>query len=498
MDDGGGRKRQGSSVPGSDAGREPARVPGSPRRGQFLARQWARHPAAAQRRGTLTAVTLATFCVEVSFLALMLALPAMARSFGKTPEVTQDALSAYLLSLGATLVVAGRVADVAGRRRVFAGGCLLFTLMLVGSALAPSLPVLVVFRVLQGAGAGLMLPTGIALVATGHSGAARQARALGLSFALASTGTVIGPLLGGWLAEGPGWRWIFWLLVPVAALTAAITAVFVPESRLKAPPSFDFLGAAMVVLAVAAVGTGIDRADSVGWTAVNIALPAAGLVIIALLPLRARRAAHPLVHLSAFRNPRFGLVLFLAAVRSGCYPAIVFVVSLYLQDARRLTAVRASLLLATMAILMALAAPVGARVRPGSRQVLLMTGAGAIFSGALVVLTVATSSWWAYLAALAICGFGLGLGSSLAMIVSQQVVGPEHAGEMSGIVLTIQTTAAGICLAVTAGIVDGFERSGHGIAGACDLTLLIVAFLSLAASVIATAAGYAFVRRGLI
>ena len=271
-------------------------------------------PAATGQRGTFTAVTLAMFCMEVSFLALMLALPDMARLFGTSPEVTQDALSAYLLSQGATLVVAGRLGDVAGRRRVFAAGCLLFAVTLAGAALAPSLPVLVVFRVLQGAGAGLMLPTGIALLTASYPGADRQARALGLSFALAAIGTVIGPLFGGWLAGGPGWRWIFWLLAPAAVLTVAVTVRFVPESRMTAPvPSFDVLGAVMVVLAVAAVGTGIDRADSDGWSGGSIALLAAGLAVIAVFPVRARRAAHPLVDLSVFRNPRFGLILFLGA-----------------------------------------------------------------------------------------------------------------------------------------------------------------------------------------
>ena len=451
-----------------------------------------------QRRGTLTAVTLAMFCMEISFLALMLALPDMARLFRENPDVTQDALSAYLLSLGAGLAVAGRIGDILGRRRVFVAGCLLFVVTLVGSALSPSLPVLVVFRVLQGAGAGLMLPAGIALVTASYPGADRQARALGLCFALAATGTVAGPLFGGWLAEGPGWRWIFWLLVPVTLLAIALTAAFVPESRSSAPPpSFDVAGAVMVVLAVAAIGTGIDRADSVGWTDVNIALLVAGLVIIAVFPLRSRRAAHPLVDLSIFGNPRFALVLFLSSVGSACYAATIFVVSVYLQDARGLTAVRAGLVFAVMAVLQALAAPFGARLQPRTRPVLVLAAAGVLSGAALVALT-AVTSWWAYVPALALCGFGLGLGSAVASIASQQIVGPDRAGEVSGTVLTIRTTAAGISLAAAASIVDAVEHAGRGTGSACDVALLIVAFLSLAASLIATSAWYVFVRHGLI
>jgi MFS family permease len=329
----------------------------------------------ARRRAALTAVTLAMFCMEASFLALMLALPDIARLFGRSPEVTQDAVSAYLLSLGATLLVAGRIGDIAGSRRVFVVGCLLFVVALVGAGLAPALPVLVIFRLLQGVGAGLVLPAGIALVTAGYAGPDRQARALGLSFALASVGTVIGPLFGGLVAAGPGWRWIFWILVPFAMLAIAMAWRYVPDYRAgSARRKLDIPGAAAGFLAVAAAGTGIDRADSAGWSGVNVALVAAGLGFAALFFLRARRAAQPLIDLSVFRSPRFGLVLFMSLVSSGCYVAAVFVVSAYLQDVRDLSAIEASAVLAVMAALVAVAAPVGARLRPHVGPILVMAG----------------------------------------------------------------------------------------------------------------------------
>ena len=455
-------------------------------------------PVATRQRGTLTAVTLAMFCMEASFLALMLALPDIARSLGETPEVTQDALSAYMLSLGATFVIAGRIGDIAGRLRVFVTGCLLFTVTLIGSALAPGLPVLIAFRLLQGLGAGLMLPAGIALVTAGYAGTGRQARALGLSFALASTGTVIGPFFGGWMAEEPGWRWIFWVLVPFTVLTVAITVRYVPESRGQTSARrLDIPGVAMVALAVAATGTAIDRADSVGWSGLNVALLAAGLGFLALFPLRERRAAHPLIDLSIFRNLTFDLVIFLGSVCYACYAATVFVASLYLQDARGLTAVKASAVFAIMAVLVALAAPIGARLQSHIRPTLVMATAGVIAGSALVLLTFATS-WWEYVPVFAICGFGLGLGSSFATIATQQAVGPGRSGETSGILLTILTTSGGISLAAAAGIIDVFEGAGHSIEAACNTTLRIFAFLSLAASLIATAVMYALGRRGLI
>jgi Major Facilitator Superfamily len=252
----------------------------------------------------------------------------------------------------------------------------------------------------------------------------------------------------------------------------------------------------MMVVAVAGIGTGIDRADSTGWSDVNIALLAAALAVLAAFLLRARRTAHPLVELSVFRSPSFAMVLVLSAAAAACYAATIFVVSVYLQDARGLTAVRASLVFAVMAILQALAASAAARLQPGTRPVLVMACAGLLAGGALVVLTKLTS-WWGYVPALALCGFALGLGAAAAGIAGQQVLGPDRAGEASGIILTIQTTAAGISLAVTAGIVDALEHGANGLGAACNQTLLLVAVLTLAASLLAIAVRFALARHGL-
>lgn len=102
------------------------------------------------------------FCIQLDFFALTLALPDMARTFAVTPQSAQWALSGYMLSLGSLFIVAGRVGDIVGRRRAFLTGCILFTATMIGAALAPNLAALVTFRVLQGAGPGLIFPVGIA------------------------------------------------------------------------------------------------------------------------------------------------------------------------------------------------------------------------------------------------------------------------------------------------------------------------------------------------
>jgi EmrB/QacA subfamily drug resistance transporter len=454
--------------------------------------------AVTRQRGTLVAAALAMFCIQLDFFALTLALPDMARSFAVTAQSAQWTLSGYMLSLGALFIVAGRVGDIVGRRRAFCTGCLLFTGTLIGAALSPSLPVLVAFRVLQGAGAGLMFPVGIALVTNGYP-ENRRARALGLTFALANIGTALGPFVGGGLAEGPGWRWIFWLLVPFSALAAAVTLRYVPESRdPTVSRQIDFAGAAIVALGVAAISAGVDRGSTVGWSdGSTIGLLAAGLAFLAVFPLRERRTRAPLIDLSLFRNLPFDLVTMMGTVCNVCYAVTIFVVSLYLQNARGLSPVMAGAVFLSMATLVALAGPVAARLEPHFRPTLVMAAAATIAGLGLILLTVVTT-WWAYVPVFAICGFGLGLGWTFTNIATQEVMGPERAGEASGVVLTFLVTFGGIGLAGAASIIGGLLRAGHSRASAYDTTLLCFALLALAAALTVMTIRHILVRRGLM
>lgn len=454
--------------------------------------------ALARQRGTLAAVALALFCIQLDFFALTLALPDMARTLSVTAQSAQWTLSGYMLSLGSLFIVAGRIGDIVGRRRAFLTGCLLFTGTMIGAALAPSLPVLVVFRVLQGAGAGLMFPVGIALVTNGYP-ENRRAKALGLTFALANIGTALGPFVGGGLAQGPGWRWIFWLLVPVSTLAAAATLRYVPESRdPNASRRIDVAGAALVAAGVAGISAGVDSASRAGWSAGStIAFLATGVVCLALFPVRERRTANPLIDLKLFRNLPFDLVTFLGSVCNVSYAVTIFVVSLYLQNARGLSPIMAGVVFLGLAVLVALAGPIGARLEPHFRPTVVMAAAGGIAGLGLLLLTSVTS-WWAYVPVFALCGFGLGLGWTFANIATQEVVGPDRAGEASGVVLTFLVTCGGVGLAGAASIIAALLHSGHSPRSAYDDTLLVFAILSLAASFIVMVIRQLLVRRGLM
>jgi MFS family permease len=452
----------------------------------------------ARRRGTLAAVSAALFGIQLDFFALNLALPGISHTFAAGAQAVQWTLSGYMLSLGALFIVGGRLGDILGRRSALLAGCALFSGTVIGAALAPSLAVLVAFRVLQGAGAGLIFPVGIAVVSNAVAENGR-ARALGLTFALANVGTALGPFVGGALAQGPGWRWIFWTLVPVSGSALVLTLRFVPQSRDQtAPRQVDVPGAAIIAAGIAAISAGVDRANVAGWTSAStVGLLVAGVVCLAVFPVRERRARYPLIDLSLFRNLPFDLVTFLGAVSNISYAVTIFLVSLDVQTVRGLTPLQAGVLFLAPATLVALSGPIGARLQPRLRPTLVMAMAGVVSGLAMLWLTSVTA-WWAYASAFALCGFGLGLGWTFANIATQEVVDPDRAGEASGVVLTILVTIGGIGLAAAATTVQALTHAGYANGSAYEITLRLCAFLSLGASVVVMVIRQLLVRRGLM
>jgi MFS family permease len=249
---------------------------------------------------------------------------------------------------------------------------------------------------------------------------------------------------------------------------------------------------------VAAISAGVDRASREGWSDMaTIGLLAAGVALIGLFPVRERHTSNPLIDLALFRNLPFDLVTFLGSVSNVCYAVTIFVVSLYLQNARGLSPVMAGVVFLGLASLVALAGPIGARLQPHFRPTAVMAGAGGI-AGLGLLLLASVTSWWAYVPVFAICGFGLGLGWTFSNIATQEVVDPDRAGEASGVVLTFLVTCGGIGLAGAASIIAAFLHAGHSAASAYDETLRIFALVSLGAAVMVMVIRHLLVRRGIM
>ncbi|MER5486037.1 MFS transporter [Streptomyces sp. NPDC002812] len=404
----------------------------------------------AARKGAFIAVAVALFCIQLDFFALNLAIPGIAAELGVTVSAAQWTLSAYMLAIGCFFIIGGRVGDVFGRRGTLLAGTALFTAGTVGCALAPGLGPLVVARIAQGVGAAFVFPVAVSVITNTFPEESR-AKALGGVFGVANIGTAIGPFVGGGFTEGPGWRWIFWLMVPLSLLSLLTALAYVPDSRdAAAPRELDVLGCALIVGALAALTLTVERADAWGWSSARVFLGFAVAVVGGgLFLVRERLARHPLVDLGLFRDVPYVLVTGMGTLTNMGYGVTVFLATLYLQGVRGLSPLLAGTVFLAPALLVALSGPLGARLGRHMRPTTVMALAG-IGAGTGMYALTQVSAWWLYVPVFAWCGLGLGLGWTYASVATQQLVAPARAGEASGVLLTFLVTGGAIALAGTA------------------------------------------------
>ncbi|MGW7370088.1 MFS transporter [Streptomyces sp. NPDC054841] len=451
--------------------------------------------SSAARTGAFIAVTVALFCIQVDFFALNLAIPGIADELGVTAAAAQWTLSAYMLAIGCFFIIGGRLGDVFGRRGTLLVGMALFAAGSVGCALAPGLGLLVGARIVQGIGAGFVFPVSVAVISNAFPDETR-ARALGAAFGIANIGTALGPFVGGGFTEGPGWRWIFWLLAPLSTLALIVAVAYVPDSRdASAPRQLDLIGCFTVVCALAALTTAVERGSAWGWDhARTLTLFAVAVVAGWLFLLRERHARHPLIDLRLFRNVPYVLVTGMGSVTNMGYAVTVFVSTLYLQGVRGLSPLTAGIVFLAPALLVALSGPLGARLAARMRPTAVMALAGAIAGTGMIVLTHVTA-WWLYVPVFAWCGLGLGLGWTFSSVATQQVVPPARAGEASGVLLTFLVTLGAIALAAAAAAITAMtpEKPPQD---AYDAILRFGGAVILAASVVVMAARHRLVVHG--
>ncbi|MFB7268197.1 MFS transporter [Streptomyces nojiriensis] len=409
---------------------------------------------AARRAGAFAAVAVALFCIQLDFFALNLAIPEIAAELGVTVSAAQWTLSAYMLAIGCFFIIGGRVGDVFGRRGSLLAGIALFAAGSAGCALAPGLGPLVAARIVQGVGAAFVFPVSVSVI-TNTFPAESRAAALGAVFGVANIGTALGPFVGGGFTEGPGWRWIFWLMAPLSLLSLLAALVYVPDSRdTSAPRRLDLAGCALIVCSLAALTLAVERGDAWGWGSARTLLCFALAVTAgALFPVRERRARHPLVDLRLLRNVPYVLVTGMGSLANMGYGVTVFLATLYLQDVRGLSPLLAGTVFLAPALLVAVSGPLGARLGRHMRPTAVMALAGAIAGTGMYALAGA-GAWWLYVPVFAWCGLGLGLGWTYSGVATQQVVAPERAGEASGVLLTFLVTLGAIALAGTAAAIS--------------------------------------------
>jgi EmrB/QacA subfamily drug resistance transporter len=256
---------------------------------------------------TFVITSVAMFMAQLDNLVVTTALPSIQKSLHAGLQGLQWTISAYTLTFAVFLLTGSTLGDRFGRRRMFTLGLGLFTLASVGSALAPSIGVLIAARAVQGIGGAMVVP----LTLTMLSAAVRPERrglAIGGWGALAGLAIALGPVIGGAVVEGASWQWIFWLNVPIGLAVVPLSRRWLTESY---GPSkrLDLIGNVLVSLGLFGIVLGLIRGDSVGWTNPQILAGfSGGAVALALFVLREARTDHPMLPLQIFRGRAFPLI----------------------------------------------------------------------------------------------------------------------------------------------------------------------------------------------
>ncbi|PXX00825.1 EmrB/QacA subfamily drug resistance transporter [Mycolicibacterium moriokaense] len=435
-------------------------------------------------RWILAAVSMALFCVQIDYFAMNLALPRMASDLNSTATDLQWVISVYMLALGAFMVPAGRIGDIFGRRRALLAGIALFGLSSVLCALAPSATLVIAFRALQGLGAALIFPVSVSVL-TNAFPAVRASHAIGLAYGIAGLGNAAGPLIGGLLTETVGWRWIFWLNVPLTIIALAIGARSITESFDESVPRrIDVSGLALITVGIGLFTLTFDRAPSWGWlsapTVVAFACSLAALVVFVVVESRVR---WPLVDLSLARNPRFTILVIAGTISNIAYGVTIFLATIYLQQVRGLDPLMAGLAFLGPSAGAALGGTISGRLA-ASRPPVLVMGLTTVAAALSLAALAASTGWVGYLSALTACGFTLGLVYAFTTVATQAVVRPERAGEAAGVTLTALVTLAGVGVAVSGTVLEMLQRAGLSAAGAVEAIVAVLAALLLPAGAV--------------
>jgi DHA2 family methylenomycin A resistance protein-like MFS transporter len=322
----------------------------------------------ARRRGTpvparlaLAAALLGFFMICLDATAVNVALPAIGRSLHGATDGLQWVLDGYMVPFAALLISAGAVSDRAGARRMLGWGLVVFTAASAGCGLAPALWALIGCRIVQGCAAAVTLPASLSLVRQAFGEPAARARAVAVWSSGGAAAIAAGPVLGGILTSAAGWRAIFFINLPVGAVTLAMAARAPRSPRLAAP--LDLVGQAMAVLGLAALAFGVisGGADGFASTASLAALGVAVLASAAFIFVESK-ARQPMVPLALLRSRPVAACLLIGFSINVAFYGIAFVLGLYFQRVLGESAVTAGMLFLPMTGLLTVASLASARV----------------------------------------------------------------------------------------------------------------------------------------
>jgi EmrB/QacA subfamily drug resistance transporter len=418
----------------------------------------------ARKWWTLLTVSIGTFMLLLDVTIVNVALPQIERDLGASLTDLQWVVDSYVLALAALTLMAGSLADRLGRKLVFTVGLTSFTAASLLAGFAGDTLTLNLARGLQGIGGAAMFGTVLALIAQEFAPRERKT-ALGIWGATVGVGVAVGPLVGGALVDSLGWEWIFFVNVPIGALTIALALTKLREARDPSPGRLDWAGLSTFSSALFLIVLGLLRGNGEGWSSPEIVGSlAGGAALLAAFVAIELRAESPMLDLRLFRVPAFtGASIASFAVAASVFSMLLYI-TLYLQNVLGLSPLEAGVRLLPITAMAFVFSPLGARL---SERVPLraligvglgLAGVGLVVAGGLN----SHSEWTALLAGLLLTGAGIGLVNPTVAEAAIGVVPAAKAATGAAINNTFRQVGVAVGIAALGAVFQGQTESRLG------------------------------------
>lgn len=435
----------------------------------------------------LTVMCVGYFLVLLDVTIVNVALPDIGHRLGGGVSGLQWVVDGYALALASLLLAGGTAGDLRGHKRVVLRGLVLFGAGSLACGLAPSMGFLVAARVFQGIGAALMLPGTLAIISRAFPQPGQQARAIGIWAAIGSIALPLGPLLGGVLVQGLGWRSVFLLNVPLVAGALVAAARTVQESRAEVQRRFDRAGTTLGAALLAVATFTVIRAGDSGVDAIVIAGAALAITLLAGFLQVERAQADPMLPLGLFRRRSFRAANAAALVMNFATLGLLFLLTQYLQGIRHHSALSAGIALLPLAAPLSLLSPITGHLtsRLGPKLPMLLGLALLAAAGVMLLDVNETSGFGSLLPSLLLWGIGIGLLTPAVVAAAVASVEPERAGLASGVNNTARQTGGAFGIAIFGAIAGSAGDPGSFTSGMHLAGLLAAGLFALTAIAVA-------------
>ncbi|HWE74334.1 MAG TPA: MFS transporter [Stellaceae bacterium] len=407
----------------------------------------------ASRPWIMTAAVICIFMTAIEGTVVATAMPTIVSQLGDF-HLFSWVFSAYFLTQSVSIPLSGRFADLFGRKPLLFFGLTLFLFGSSACGLAPNMLTLICFRIVQGIGAGCVMPVTQTLISDIYPPAVR-ARIQGYLSSIWATAAICGPLMGAVLVTQLSWRWIFWINVPLGIAAFVLLATFLHEQRARRNHQIDYLGTILMIAGIGLVMFALNQATSFGLT-MFLGLLAVAIMLLALLYRHEQRAAEPMMPLQVWRNPIVLAATFACFTVGAITIAASAFLPAYVQGVMGETPLIAGYVVSVTSVTWMVGSAAGSKIMlRSSYRAATTIGSAIVIVGAVFLITLSPGRGplWAG-AGTALTGLGMGLFQNTFFLAAQAAVGRDQRGTATASTLFARILGQSVGSALFGGIVN--------------------------------------------